>query len=55
MREKLKEIDDRSKCSIIQLVAIVEGEKRENGGDRNNRKGYRVKFSRVKKRQISSN
>lgn len=37
MKEKLRGIEDKSKCSIIHLVAVPEGEKRENGGDGNNR------------------
>lgn len=53
MREKLEHIEDKAECSIIQLVAVPGG-KRENGGNGNN-KGYRVKFSRTKERQVPSN
>lgn len=37
MKEKLRGREDKSKCSITRLVAVPEGENRENGGDGNNR------------------
>lgn len=39
MRGKLRGIEDKSKYSIIQQVAVPEGTKRENGGGGNDRKG----------------
>lgn len=50
MRENLRDMEVQSNSSIIQLVAVTGGEKRENGGDGNHRKGYRVKFSRMEER-----